>query len=110
MDRLQQKAYRTYNYISRYSSFPYYYNTEDEKYIYGTTAYLDDSTPYTLYKVQKADTWDSMALKFYNSPTFFWILCDFNRIRDPFIKLKEGQQIKVPVITSIRYKLFVFQL
>lgn len=103
MDKLQQKAYRTYNYISRYSSFPYYYNTEDEKYIYGTTAYLDDSTPYTLYKVQKTDTWDSMALKFYNSPTFFWILCDFNRVQNPYEMPEVGTLIKVPALTNIKF-------
>ena len=103
MDRLQQKAYRTYNYISRYSSFPYYYNTEDEKYKYGTTAYLDDSTPYTLYKVQKTDTWDSMALKFYNSPTFFWILCDFNRVQNPYEMPEVGTLIKVPALTNIKF-------
>ena len=103
MDKLKQKAYRTYNYISRYSSFPYYYNTEDEKYIYGTTAYLDDSTPYTLYKVQKADTWDSMALKFYNSPTFFWILCDFNRVQNPYEMPEVGTLIKVPALTNIKF-------
>ena len=103
MDRLQEKAYRTYNYISRYSNFPYYYNTEDEKYIYGTTAYLDDSTPYTLYKVQKTDTWDSMALKFYNSPTFFWILCDFNRVQNPYEMPEVGTLIKVPALTNIKF-------
>lgn len=103
MDRLQEKTYRTYNYISRYSNFPYYYNTEDEKYIYGTTAYLDDSTPYTLYKVQKTDTWDSMALKFYNSPTFFWILCDFNRVQDPYEMPEVGTSIKVPALTNIKF-------
>lgn len=103
MDRLQEKAYRTYNYISRYSSFPYYYNTEDEKYIYGTTAYLDDSTPYTLYKVENTDTWDSMALKFYNSPTFFWILCDFNRVQNPYEMPKVGTLIKVPALTNIKF-------
>lgn len=103
MDRLQEKAYRTYNYISRYSSFPYYYNTEDEKYIYGTTAYLDDNTPYTLYKVQKNDTWDSMALKFYNSPTFFWILCDFNRVQNPYEMPEVGTLIKVPALTNIKF-------
>ena len=103
MDRLQQKAYRTYNYISRYSSFPYYYNTEDEKYIYGTTAYLDDSTPYTLYKVRRTDTSNNMALKFYNSPTFFWILCDFNRVQNPYEMPEVGTLIKVPALTNIKF-------
>ena len=103
MDILTNKSYRSYDYFCRYSSFPYYYNTEDEKYIYGTTAYLDDSTPYTLYKVQKTDTWDSMALKFYNSPTFFWILCDFNRVQNPYEMPEVGTLIKVPALTNIKF-------
>lgn len=104
MDRLQDKSYRTYNYISRYSSFPYYYDSTDKKYIYGTTAYLDDTTPYTLYQVQKNDTWDSMALKFYNSPTFFWILCDFNRVQNPYDSPKVGSRIRVPALTNISFQ------
>lgn len=104
MDRLQDKSYRTYNYISRYSSFPYYYDTEDKKYIYGTTSYLDDTTPYTLYKVNKGDTWDSMALKFYNSPTFFWIICDFNRVQNPYDPPVVGTRVKIPALTNIVFE------
>ena len=44
MDKLINKSYKNYNHFSRYSSFPYYYNVEDEKYIYGTTAQLDPNT------------------------------------------------------------------
>lgn len=103
-DTITNKSYRAYDKLSRYSAFPFYFNIQDNKYFYGITNQLDDTTAYMIHIASKEDTIDSIALKYYNTPNDFWILCDFNRIRDPFIKLKEGQQIKVPVITSIRYK------
>ena len=35
---LTQKTYKEYDYVSRYSVFPFYYNRIDEKYIYGLTS------------------------------------------------------------------------
>ena len=104
MDILTGKEYRSYDYISRYASFPYYYNTEDDKYVYGTTSQLDRTSPYTLYKVQKNDTYDSLALKFYNSPTYFWVICDFNGVQDPYLRPEEGARIKIPSLTDIKFE------
>lgn len=103
MDKLTDKSYRSYDYISRYQSFPYYYNSTDKHYIYGTTSQLDDSTSYTLYKTQKNDTFDSISLKFYNSPIFFWVICDFNRIQDPYMTIEEGTFLKIPSLTTIQF-------
>lgn len=103
MDILTNKSYKTYSRVSRYSVFPYYYNTEDKKYMYGTTSYLDDTTPYSTYVVLRGDTLDTLALEFYNNPTFYWIIADFNRIQDPYAKLKVGSHIKVPVFSSITF-------
>jgi len=103
-DTIINKSYRAYNKLSRYSSFPFWFNIEDNKYFYGITNQLDDTTSYLIHTVSGEDTIDSISLKYYNTPNDFWIICDFNRIRDPYIKLKEGQQLKIPVITSIRYK------
>ena len=50
-DILTQKTYKKYDKISRYANFPCYYNITDLKYQYGTTAQLDDSTPYIMYKI-----------------------------------------------------------
>ena len=52
MNVLTDKSYKTYKNVSRYSNFPYYYNSLDNKYIYGTTAQLYKTTSYTLYKVK----------------------------------------------------------
>lgn len=104
MDRLAEKSYRTYDYISRYTSFPYYYDVDNKKYIYGTTSQLDDSNTYTLYKVVKNDTYDSIALKFYNSPTLFWVICDFNKVQDPYTSPKVDTYVKVPTLSTIKFE------
>lgn len=104
MNILKNKAYKEYDKISRYSSIPYYYHTLDNKYIYGVGSYLRDDTLYTLYTIQPRDTIDSLALRFYNNPTLFWIICDFNRINDPYIKLIPGEKIKIPALSNIEFK------
>lgn len=105
MDVLTNKNYKNYSYTSRYNAFPYYYHRVDNKYVYGITSYLDDTTVYQLYTVQQGDTMDRIALKYYNNPTLYWIICSFNHIRNPYMKLKEGQKLKVPSISNIKYKI-----
>jgi nucleoid-associated protein YgaU len=103
-DVLKNKYFKQYDRLSRYQSFPYFYNEVDNKYIYGITSQLDDSTIYSSYIVQKGDTWDSLALKFYNNPTRYWVILDFNRIQDPYVEPQEGQKIKIPNLSSIVFK------
>ena len=104
MDKLINKSYKTYSSFSRYSTFPIYYNTADEKYESGTTSQLDLDTPYQSYEVQKNDTYDSLALDYYNNPTYFWIICDFNRISDPFKSPLVGDVLYIPVISDIEFE------
>lgn len=96
MEVLKDKEYKKYVKLSRYQSFPYYYNTIDDKYVYGKTAWLDDTTPYTTYSVGAGDTLDSISLYFYGSPTYYWVIADFNRILDPLIELYPGDKLKIP--------------
>lgn len=105
MDKLSEKSYRDYHYISRYTSFPYFYNETDNKYIYGTTAQLREDNAYVLHTVTQGDTFDSLALKYYNNPTLYWVICDFNKIQDPYRDLEVGQKIKIPALSSIRFDL-----
>lgn len=105
MDVLTEKTYRDYAKLSRYSPFPYYYHTVDDKYVYGTTAYLKNTTLCRSHTVVKGDTFDSLALEYYNNPTLYWVICSYNRIRDPFTELKEGSTIKIPSISNIEFNL-----
>lgn len=104
MDKLIDKTYRKYKRLSRYSTFPYYYDTEDNKYIYGTVSHLDPTTPYTSYVVKKNDTYDSISLAFYGSPLYFWVICDFNNINDPFGVPAEGSSLSIPILSSIEFQ------
>ncbi len=103
MDVLTNKQYKSYDRLSRYSNFPIYYNTLNDKYCSGTTTYLADDTQYVMYKVKFNDTYDSIALKSYNNPTYYWIICNFNRITNCFEKPKPGTTLKIPVLSNIEF-------
>lgn len=103
MDVLIDKTYKSYKRLSRYQNFPYFYNTQDNKYIYGTTANLDTSTAYVDYTVKPGDTLDFIALQNYNDPTKYWIIADFNRMQDPLVKLEVGTVLKIPSIGAIKF-------
>lgn len=105
MDVLKDKQSKTYSYISRYSAFPFYYNTLDNKYIYGVTSQLDKNIPYVAHKIEQSDTLESLALKYYGRPDYYWVIADFNSIQDPFIYLKEKFEIiKIPALSNISYQ------
>lgn len=105
MDVLTDKSKRAYAHISRYSSFPYYYNKKDKKYIYGVTAYLKDGAPYVLHSVVESDTLDALADHYYGRPDLYWIIADTNRIVDPTIKLfGKYKTLKVPTLSDITFK------
>ena len=104
MNTLKDKQFANYNYICRYQSFPYYYNVEDGKYIYGTTSQLNQNLSYVAHKVKPYDTFDSISLYYYNSPLYFWVIMDFNQIQDPFYSLSPGEILKIPTLTDIHYQ------
>ena len=78
MDVLKEKFYREYNTLSRYSPFPCYYNTLDNKYMMGSVTNLDQISNYTIYEVQHGESYDLVALKAYGNPTYYWIICNYN--------------------------------
>lgn len=104
MNVLKNEKYLEYEKISRYSQFPYYYHTLDNKYICGTTLYLKDTTNYVLYTVKENDTYDSISLQSYGNPTYYWVICSFNHIQDPFENPVAGTRLKLPVITDIEFE------
>jgi len=104
MDILKDKQYATYDYTCRYTGVPYYYNTIDDREIYGLGSNLYKDTSWVAHKIKETDTLDSLALAYYNNPTFWWIIAYFNDIQDPFIKLVDKFTIiKIPSISSIEF-------
>jgi hypothetical protein len=104
MGVLINKQYKDYQYFSRYQNIPYYFHTEDRKYISGTTTHINSNTPYVLHEVKINDTLDTLALHYYNNPTYFWIIADFNKIQNPYLKLDLGLKLKIPIFNEITFE------
>jgi len=101
---LVDKQTKTYDRLSRYQTVPFYYNTVDNKYIYGITSWLKDDTAYVLHEVTRPEEdFDYLAYLYYGDPTKYWAICDYNRITNPFQKLNIGDKIKIPVISEIEF-------
>lgn len=106
MDVLKNKQYMTTDYICRYTHRPYYYNTVDKKEIFGIGSNMNKNTAWVAHKVEQEDTLDSLALAYYNNPTFWWVIAYFNDILYPLddIKLIDHYSIlKIPSIASIEF-------
>ena len=105
MDILTNKTAKTSDYYSRYNGFYYYYNKIDNKNQMSTSKWLSHNNTYQTYLVQKGDTYDSIALWFYNNPTYYWVICDFNRILDPLKPPKVGSTLYIPTLgTGFKYE------
>ena len=97
---------KSYDRVSRYSPFPIYYEPGTNKYVHGVTAHLDnENTPFVAHVVKNGDTLDSISLYYYNNPTYYWVIADFNRIQDPFKQLKVGTILNIPTFSAIHYNL-----
>lgn len=105
MDTLKNKTFGTFDYTSRYTGVPYYYDTLRDRETQGLCSNMSKTTSWVGHKVSQEDTLDSLALKYYNNPTYWWVIAFFNDIQDPFIKLSEKYKtIKIPSINSIEFK------
>ena len=103
MNVLTSKTAKTSNYYSRYNGLFYYYNHLDDKYQLETRHWLKefvDLSKVTSYTVKEKDTWDTIALEFYNNPTYYWIICDYNRITNPFVNPKPGTILYLPSLNA----------
>ena len=104
MDVLKDKNSTSRDYISRYSSFPFYYHSKDEKYIQGLSNQLSTNTVYTVVDIGSTTSLDFLSNKYYGRPDYWWIIADFNRIQDPFIPLyPRFTKLKIPSIASIEF-------
>lgn len=105
MDVLTNKQTKSYDYLSRYATFDFAYNTLDNKFMYFTTRWLDENTAFVLHTVKSEDTLDSLAYTYYGRPDYYWVIANFNRIHNPLEELhKTRKTIKIPTLTSISFK------
>lgn len=104
MDTLVNKQYAHYDYTSRYTDVPFYYDTLTDKEIYGIGSQMRKDLPWVAHEVKETDTLDYLALKYYANPTLWWIIAYFNDIQDAFSKLSdEFKIVKIPSISSIEF-------
>lgn len=105
MDVLKNTKFMKADYVCRYAGTPFSYNEADDKYVFHIGTNLSHETSYVNHKVKESDTLESLALHYYNNPTYYWAIANFNDIQDCFIKLSEHYKvIKVPQIVGIKFK------
>jgi hypothetical protein len=70
MRKLINKKFETFDYVSRYTSTPYYYDVNNNRSVYGIGEQFSKDVPYVSHEVKPEDTLDSLALTYYNNPTY----------------------------------------
>lgn len=104
MDILTNKRVNRFEYICRYTGVPYYYNTEDQRDIMGLGQNMLKDIPWVAHKVLPEDTWDSLALTYYNNPSYWWVIAYFNDVQDSLAPIEEKfKVVKIPSISEIRF-------
>lgn len=98
------KSYKNYDYISRYESFPYYYDSSNNRYYYGLTASLKLDATYALYEVRAGDSYDSIASDYYGSALYYWVICNFNGIFNALEQPEVGTVLKLPALNEVRFE------
>lgn len=104
MDTLKNKNYESYDYLSRYTQVPYYFDTLGQREIYGIGYNMRKDSAYVSHQLIQGDTLHSLSLQYYNNPTYWWVIAYFNDIQDAFIRLKDHYDIiRIPNIASISF-------
>ena len=70
MDTLTNKTSLNFGYLSRYQGLYSYYDTVSGDTICGLGKPMLKTTAWSAYKVKPEDTLDSLALTYYNNPTY----------------------------------------
>lgn len=64
------------------------------------------------YRIKEGDTWSGLANRFLGDSTLWWVICEFNRVVDPWQDLKdfiaEGRLLIIPSITRLNFELLIF--
>lgn len=104
MDTLKNKMYANFDYISRYANTPYYYDTLKDRPIFGIGTNLKTTSEFVTHTVKSTDTLHSLSLKYYNNPTYWWVIAYFNNIQDPFKRIQDKYTtLKIPNISNIEF-------
>ena len=59
---------------------------------------LHTTDDYKLVKLEKNKSLDELSMEYYDTPIYYWIIGEVNNIKDPFLKIKKGVTLKVPIL------------
>jgi nucleoid-associated protein YgaU len=104
MDTLRNKSFASFDYLSRYESTPYYFDTLTGKEVFGIGTGMRTDSEFVTHVIRSNDTLNSLALQYYNNPTFWWVIAYFNNVQDPFRPLRDKYEtLKIPSISSVEF-------
>lgn len=106
MDTLKNKRYLKYGYLCRYTGTPFYYDTVNERECAGIAQDVSKDAPSFTHIVKRGESLDSLALKYYNNPTYWWVIAAFNNIQDALIENLEKAYpvLQIPNIGSVTFE------
>ncbi len=104
MNELKNKHFIHYDYKNRDAQTPVYFNTKFQMEVMGIGTNIKKNAPFIIHNVMPGDTLDNLSLRYYNNPTYWWVICQFNLIFDPFIHLADRYKtLRIPSISSIEF-------
>lgn len=104
MDTLKNKNFEKFDYLCRYVNTPYYYDTLKDREVFGIGTNLKTNSEFVTHEVKSSDTLHSLALKYYNNPTFWWVIAYFNNIQDALKPIgKKYKTLRIPSISSVEF-------
>ena len=59
---------------------------------------LYKTSNYRRVEIEEDITLDELSYKYYGTPLYYWVIGEFNNIKDPFVKVKKGENLKIPVL------------
>ena len=59
---------------------------------------LHSTKDYKLIKLEKDQFLDEISMEYYDTPLYYWIVGEVNNIKDPFLKIKKGTTLRIPIL------------
>jgi len=86
--------------LYRYENFFNVYSDNDGNYFYNLLRNINifpaqDSSVEDPYIIQPTDTWYYISYKYYNTVDLWWLICEYNQIKDPTKMPELGSTIKL---------------
>jgi len=104
MDTLNKTGGKNYGYLSRYSGVNIYYDTLRDREVYGIIKDLRKDIPHVTHWLKQNETLDTLALKYYNNPTYWWIIAMYNDIPDALAPLMPRYStVQIPNLAGLSF-------